>query len=427
LQKEMSAPAIREPNSRLQKEMSAPAISDPWGAPGPKNALAPGAMLDRQELRLPDALMVRVGLKTDTNQQTEEYAAAERLFLRAGAAPSGPDGTPALTKPLFIAFATQHWPWDVARAAAAFNASDYDGSGRLNRHEFAMLVRALIKGKPGDEAIPELAKMRARAEQLYQQEKLERSEARVVLDPRSCASTATMPAGIQVCSVNVGGAAVNAELVLDETLRVPAGADWRGALAQPRDTVIYKMAIGIVEAARLMAHEVLVEKDVADGEWLRGGASLARLLGRTCDAQAGQMLQILSAEVQRLAAAQPTVVKVPTPAKVFGDVHGQLRDLLMLFAHHGFPYHHRGGDVELAAYVFNGDWVDRGHHQLDVVALLFALKALYPARVFLVRGNHEFRSINEHMGDLGFKRHVEAVFVQPPNTGYVHTHTPICI
>ena len=393
------------------------------GAPGPENALAPGSMLNRQEMRLPDALMVRVGLKTDTNQQTEEYAAAEKLFLRAGAAPSGADGTPALTKPLFIAFATQHWPWDVARAAAAFNASDDDGSGRLNRHEFALLVRALIKGKPGDEEIEELGKMRARAEQLYQQEKRERSAARVVLDPRSCASTAT---NIQVCSLNVGGAAVNAELVLDETLRVSAGADWRGALAQPRDTAIYRMAIGIVEAARLMAHKVLVEKDVADGEWLRGGASLARLLGRACDAHAGQMLQVLSAEVQRLAAAQPTVVRVPTPAKVFGDVHGQLRDLLLLFAHHGFPSHH-GGDVELAAYVFNGDWVDRGHHQLDVVALMFALKVLYPARVFLVRGNHEFRSINEHMGDLGFKRHVEAVFVQPPNTGYVHTHTPICI
>jgi hypothetical protein len=58
---------------------------------------------------------------------------------------------------------------------------------------------------------------------------------------------------------------------------------------------------------------------------------------------------------------------------VFGDIHGQFRDLLSLFAEFGFPSH-RGGDVETVSYVFNGDFVDRGEHQLEVVALLFALK-----------------------------------------------------
>ena len=60
------------------------------------------------------------------------------------------------------------------------------------------------------------------------------------------------------------------------------------------------------------------------------------------------------------------MVRVCAPAKVFGDLHGQLRDLLLLFAHHGFPSH-RGGDVEAVAYVFNGDFVDRGAHQLEVL------------------------------------------------------------
>ena len=370
------------------------------GACGPENALAPREVSAKQEQRLPDDLMVRVGLKTSKNEQTKEYAIAENLFSRAGPAPSGPDGSLSLTKPLFIAFATQHWPWDAAKASAAFHAGDQDGSGRLNRHEFAMLFRALFTHRPGDEAIPEITKMRAAVDQLHQQEKLERSVASVVLDPRCLMGTA---ASFGPCSVQVGGAAVNAELVLDEKLRVPAGADWRGALAQPRESDVYKIANCIVEGARRMALEVQLERqDVADKEWQRSGAALGRLMGGAGEADAGRMLQVLSAEVQRLACAQPTVVRVPAPAKVFGDIHGQLRDLLLLFAHHGFPSH-RGGDIEMAAYVFNGDWVDRGHHQLDVVALLFALKVLYPARVFLVRGNHEFRSISESQGDVGFK------------------------
>ena len=66
-------------------------------------------------------------------------------------------------------------------------------------------------------------------------------------------------------------------------------------------------------------------------------------------------------------------MRVGLPAKVFGDIHGQFRDLLLLFGEFGFPSH-RTGDVQSTAYVFNGDWVDRGPHQLEVVALLFALK-----------------------------------------------------
>ena len=55
-----------------------------------------------------------------------------------------------------------------------------------------------------------------------------------------------------------------------------------------------------------------------------------------------------------------TVVKVPAPAKVFGSIHGHLRDLLAIFDEFGFPDVNNKGDIELASYVFNGNFVHCG-------------------------------------------------------------------
>jgi hypothetical protein len=126
----------------------------------------------------------------------------------------------------------------------------------------------------------------------------------------------------------------------------------------------------------------------------REDASLKELAGQDFEfptmAHRAQAICLLANHCKTIVKSQPTLVNVPAPCKVLGDIHGQFRDMLILLARFGFPTH-KGGDVETTSYIFNGDWIDRGQHQLEVVLLLMAIKVLYPNRVFLVRGNHEFR------------------------------------
>lgn len=78
---------------------------------------------------------------------------------------------------------------------------------------------------------------------------------------------------------------------------------------------------------------------------------------------------------------------------IVGDVHGNLRDLLRIFAHSGIPMS--------AGYIFLGDYVDRGEFSIEVITLLYSLKLAYPTKVFLLRGNHEFKNMNS---EYGFKK-----------------------
>lgn len=76
---------------------------------------------------------------------------------------------------------------------------------------------------------------------------------------------------------------------------------------------------------------------------------------------------------------------------VVGDTHGQFYDVLNLFAKFG-PV------TDDHAYLFNGDFVDRGSWSCEVAFYLYVLKIIYPHSVYLNRGNHETNDMNKTYG-----------------------------
>lgn len=76
---------------------------------------------------------------------------------------------------------------------------------------------------------------------------------------------------------------------------------------------------------------------------------------------------------------------------VVGDTHGQFYDVLNLFQKFGYV-------SEEHAYLFNGDFVDRGSWSCEVALYLYVLKILYPTSVFINRGNHETNDMNKTYG-----------------------------
>ncbi|KAL0089694.1 Metallo-dependent phosphatase [Phycomyces blakesleeanus] len=111
---------------------------------------------------------------------------------------------------------------------------------------------------------------------------------------------------------------------------------------------------------------------------------------RKCEYLPEQDIKKLCEMVKELLMEESNIQPVQSPVTVCGDIHGQFYDLLELFR--------VGGDIENTNYIFMGDFVDRGYFSLETFTLLMTLKAKYPNKITLLRGNHESRQITQVYG-----------------------------
>lgn len=85
------------------------------------------------------------------------------------------------------------------------------------------------------------------------------------------------------------------------------------------------------------------------------------------------------------------IIKVTSPCYVIGDIHGNLHDLLI----YDRTLWKNGHSFTLANYLFLGDYVDRGEYSVECILYLLAMKLQSPDKIFILRGNHECRSLQK--------------------------------
>jgi len=95
---------------------------------------------------------------------------------------------------------------------------------------------------------------------------------------------------------------------------------------------------------------------------------------------------------------QGPIIDISPPIRILGDIHGNLHDLFRIIN----PVV-ENPEIKL---LFLGDYVDRGSYSLEVIIVLFCLLVRFPNRVFLIRGNHEFRGVCNPSGLMTDLKHL---------------------
>lgn len=134
--------------------------------------------------------------------------------------------------------------------------------------------------------------------------------------------------------------------------------------------------------------------DVVDDEWLK---QLLEFYREQKKLPLHDVYKILF-RMKEILLSHESLVEIEVPedgeVTVFGDVHGQLYDVLHALSLSGLP-------SEKNILLFNGDLVDRGSWSIEVILLAFCMKLAYPNHVHIARGNHETKSMNKVYGFEG--------------------------